>query len=227
MGSERVRRGGIGKMQSGSGPIELIRKRRKTLRGYRWSSHPAYAGWVREPEWLTERTVLSEGRECGLEEQRAVYRTYAESALALSTTVRRKTARQTRACLGCGGRSTHPGEPGAFPLDPGHFPGAQPPQEFWDGTPVQMDGEVTEQGRIRQRKVWDFADTNSKNIRWRRSGPLAMTMRCGSSSACSKPTAPCAAFGPSTVWGGWAPGRSRPCRPWNEPWSSGKDPARS
>jgi len=45
----------------------------------------------------------------------------------------------------------------------GHFPGAQPPLEFWDGTPVQMDGEV----KGKKTKVWDFADTKSKNIQWK------------------------------------------------------------
>ncbi len=60
-----------------------------------------------------------------------------------------------------------PENPVYFRWSLGHFPGAQPPLEFWDGTPALVGREVTEQGRTRQKKVWDFADTKSKNILWK------------------------------------------------------------
>ncbi len=82
----------------------------------------------------------------------------------------------------------------------GHFPGAQPPLEFWDGTPVQVDGEVTEQGRTRQRKVWDFADTKSKNILWKARVPgwgLSHPIVVGTSRIFSVPLSPRASAGGS------------------------------
>jgi hypothetical protein len=33
-------------------PVEVLLRRQKTLREYRWSSYPVYAGWDPEPEWL-------------------------------------------------------------------------------------------------------------------------------------------------------------------------------
>lgn len=56
-----------------------------------------------------------------------------------------------------------PENPVYFRWSLGHFPGAQPPLEFQDGTPVQVDGEV----KGRKTKIWDFADQKSKNILWR------------------------------------------------------------
>jgi outer membrane protein assembly factor BamB len=45
----------------------------------------------------------------------------------------------------------------------GYYPGAQPPLEFWDGTPALVDAEA----KGRKTKIWDFADTKSKNIQWK------------------------------------------------------------
>ena len=56
-----------------------------------------------------------------------------------------------------------PEHPVYFRWTLGHFPGAQPPLEFWDGTPALVDGEV----KGRKTKIWDFADTKAKNIQWK------------------------------------------------------------
>ncbi len=56
-----------------------------------------------------------------------------------------------------------PENPVYFRWTLGHFPGAQPPLEFWDGTPTQVDAEV----KGKKTKIWDFADTKSKNIQWK------------------------------------------------------------
>ncbi len=56
-----------------------------------------------------------------------------------------------------------PENPVYFRWTLGHFPGAQPPLEFQDGTPVQVDGEV----KGRKIKIWDFADQKSKNVQWK------------------------------------------------------------
>ena len=37
---------------------ELVRKRLETIRSYRWSSYPAYAGYDRSPAWLTRESIL-------------------------------------------------------------------------------------------------------------------------------------------------------------------------
>jgi hypothetical protein len=56
-----------------------------------------------------------------------------------------------------------PENPVYFRWTLGHFPGAQPPLEFWEGTPALVDGEV----KGKKTKIWDFADTKSKNIQWK------------------------------------------------------------
>ena len=57
-----------------------------------------------------------------------------------------------------------PEKPIYFRASNGEYPGATPPTEWWEGTPVQRDvkdknGKVT--------KIWDFADDKSKNILWK------------------------------------------------------------
>ncbi len=51
----------------------------------------------------------------------------------------------------------------------GWYPGATPPTEWSEGTPVQVDmkGIYGSERREGVRKVWDFADTKSKNILWK------------------------------------------------------------
>jgi hypothetical protein len=56
-----------------------------------------------------------------------------------------------------------PERPVYFRQTLGYYPGAQPPLEFWDGTPTQVEVEV----KGRKTKIWDFADTKSKNIQWK------------------------------------------------------------
>ncbi len=56
-----------------------------------------------------------------------------------------------------------PERPVYFRQTLGYYPGAQPPLEFWDGTPTLVDAEV----KGRKTKIWDFADTKSKNIQWK------------------------------------------------------------
>lgn len=48
----------------------------------------------------------------------------------------------------------------------GWYPGATPPTEWSEGTPVQVDRKVTFDNPPREvvAKVWDFADAKSKNI---------------------------------------------------------------
>jgi len=51
----------------------------------------------------------------------------------------------------------------------GWYPGATPPTEWSEGTPVQVDMKGTFGNPPREgvAKVWDFADTKSKNILWK------------------------------------------------------------
>jgi outer membrane protein assembly factor BamB len=51
----------------------------------------------------------------------------------------------------------------------GYYPGATPPTEWSEGTPVQVDMKTTSGNSSKEvvRKVWDFADTKSKNILWK------------------------------------------------------------
>jgi hypothetical protein len=51
----------------------------------------------------------------------------------------------------------------------GWYPGATPPTEWSEGTPVQIDmkGIYGSERKESVRKVWDFADTKSKNILWK------------------------------------------------------------
>jgi len=60
---------------------EMLKKRRDVLREYRWSSYPNYAGWRREPKWLTVNEVLAGGEASKVDGQRAAYRKHVESAL--------------------------------------------------------------------------------------------------------------------------------------------------
>ena len=55
-------------------------ERRKRLRGWRWSSYPAYAGLVKAPAWLSEEQILGElGGRVG--ECRLSYRRFVEEGL--------------------------------------------------------------------------------------------------------------------------------------------------
>jgi hypothetical protein len=53
----------------------------------------------------------------------------------------------------------------------GYYPGATPPTEWREGAPVQRDGQVrgkhSGKPEAAKGKIWDFADTRSKNIRWK------------------------------------------------------------
>jgi hypothetical protein len=55
----------------------------------------------------------------------------------------------------------------------GWFPGATPPSEWWDGTPVEREILIRpphaqwDTEKTHKAKGWDFADTKSKNILWR------------------------------------------------------------
>jgi hypothetical protein len=61
-----------------------------------------------------------------------------------------------------------PQHPAYFRWTQGYFPGAKPPLEWWEGTPVEEDGEVKDKfGKIIKAKVWRFADQKSKNILWK------------------------------------------------------------
>jgi hypothetical protein len=59
---------------------EAVQERLGVLRTWRWSSYPAYAGWVAVPSWLSAEVL---GRSCGgrtAAEERAALRAYTESA---------------------------------------------------------------------------------------------------------------------------------------------------
>jgi hypothetical protein len=64
-----------------------------------------------------------------------------------------------------------PERPIYFRAGNGEYPGATPPMEWWDGTPIQRDGKVrnhwTHQLEPARGKLWDFADRQSKNILWK------------------------------------------------------------
>ncbi len=61
-----------------------------------------------------------------------------------------------------------PENPVYFRWTLGHFPGAQPPLEWWEGTPEQVEVEITDKsGKARKTKIWQFADQKSKNILWK------------------------------------------------------------
>jgi REP element-mobilizing transposase RayT len=64
----RVRELGLGKRDRKaeghgvrSAPEETIRARLRRLRGYRWSSYGAYAGYTQAPEWLSRGEILRRG----------------------------------------------------------------------------------------------------------------------------------------------------------------------
>jgi hypothetical protein len=64
-----------------------------------------------------------------------------------------------------------PEQPVYFRQTYGDYPGATPPMEWWEGTPVQVDMKVATGGfplgPARVTKVTTFADTKSKNILWK------------------------------------------------------------
>lgn len=60
---------------------EEIRERIQRLRGYRWSSYRAYAGFESGPAWLESRPVLGRTGPSAEREQRAWYRQYVEQAV--------------------------------------------------------------------------------------------------------------------------------------------------
>jgi hypothetical protein len=64
-----------------------------------------------------------------------------------------------------------PERPVYFRQTYGNYPGATPPLEWWEGTPVQVDMKVATGGfplgPARVTKVATFADTKSKNILWK------------------------------------------------------------
>ncbi len=61
-----------------------------------------------------------------------------------------------------------PENPVYFRWCQGYFPGAKPPLEWWEGTPEQVEVEITDKsGKARKTKIWQFADQKSKNILWK------------------------------------------------------------
>ena len=56
-----------------------------------------------------------------------------------------------------------PERPVYFRQTCGYYPGATPPLEWWEGTPVLVDGEV----KGKKTTLWNFADQKSKNILWK------------------------------------------------------------
>lgn len=60
---------------------EVMKQRRQTLKEYRWSSYPFYAGWKPIPEWVEVRKVLAGGDDGRLKTGREAYRNYVESVL--------------------------------------------------------------------------------------------------------------------------------------------------
>ena len=64
-----------------------------------------------------------------------------------------------------------PEKPIYFRAGNGEYPGATPPLEFWEGTPIQRDGKVrnhyTHELEPAKGKLWDFADDKSRNILWK------------------------------------------------------------
>ena len=74
---EREKAGFLPKEPTG----EQVKARLAKLRGHRWSSYPAYAGYAPKPEWLTCETL---GRRAGAErgkDDKAGYRRYLEDYL--------------------------------------------------------------------------------------------------------------------------------------------------
>ena len=57
-----------------------------------------------------------------------------------------------------------PERPLYFRAGNGEYPGATPPLEWWEGTPVQRDAKDKNGKTI---KVWDLSDAKSKNILWK------------------------------------------------------------
>ena len=63
-----------------------------------------------------------------------------------------------------------PERPVYFRQTLGHYPGAQPPLEFRDGTPTTREVEYPDRHdktRMRKKMIPDFADAKSKNILWK------------------------------------------------------------
>ena len=76
-GQRAVNRIGLTKSPS----AEVVALRLRTLREWKWSSYPAYAGYVSTPSWLTGEVL---GRLCGnrtVQERRAALRAYTEQAV--------------------------------------------------------------------------------------------------------------------------------------------------
>jgi hypothetical protein len=63
-----------------------------------------------------------------------------------------------------------PEKPIYFRPGNGWYPGATPPLEWWEGTPVQRDGLIRSKwdaSKQDKARLWDFADAKSKNILWK------------------------------------------------------------
>ncbi len=63
-----------------------------------------------------------------------------------------------------------PENPVYFRWTLGHFPGAQPPLEFQDGTPTTREAEYPDRHNpkvMRKKMIPDFADQKSKNVQWK------------------------------------------------------------
>jgi len=63
-----------------------------------------------------------------------------------------------------------PERPIYFRAGNGEYPGATPPLEWWDGTPVLRDAKGQDRfnkNKVNTVKLWDFADTKSRNILWK------------------------------------------------------------
>ncbi len=72
--SKRVR-GGAAVGQGGDASDATLKARLAQLRGYRWSSYRAYAGYGSAPDWLTTKTILERASTTPEKRQRA-YRQY-------------------------------------------------------------------------------------------------------------------------------------------------------
>ncbi len=96
-----------------------------------------------------------------------------------------------------------PENPVYFRWNLGHFPGAQPPLEFWDGTPTTREVEYPDRHVpkvMRKTRIPDFADTKSKSIQCKARVPgwgLSHPIVVGTSRIFSVPLSPRASAGGS------------------------------
>jgi hypothetical protein len=60
---------------------EIVRRRLDTLRQFRWSSYPAYAGHSSAPTWLTREHIFEAIGKGSLDQRQRRYRDYVETAV--------------------------------------------------------------------------------------------------------------------------------------------------